>query len=81
MFVPGVTVIDRTGLHGNFDIDLTWTPESPASPSADRGASESAADAPSIVTALREQLGLALEPSKGRVDVLVIDSVEHPTEN
>jgi len=72
MFILGVTVIDQTGLQGNFDIDLKWTPES---------ASDPAADTPSIFTALREQLGLKLEPSKGPVEVLVIDSVEHPTEN
>jgi uncharacterized protein (TIGR03435 family) len=81
MFILGVTVIDQTGLQGHFDIDLRWTPESPALPFADRAATESAADASSIFTALREQLGLRLEPSKGPVEVLVIDSVDHPTEN
>jgi uncharacterized protein (TIGR03435 family) len=36
---------------------------------------------PSIFTAMREQLGLQLEPSRAPVDVLVIDSVERPTPN
>jgi bla regulator protein blaR1 len=38
-------------------------------------------NSPSLLTALREQLGLKLESTKGPVDVLVIDRVEHPTDN
>jgi len=69
------TVIDRTGLTGNFDIDLTWTPDRRA------GADEPAADpnGASIFTATVEQLGLKLDSARGPVDVLVIDHVERPT--
>ena len=77
--VMGRPVLDRTGLTGRFDLDLQWTdlaqllqPENNASPPA---------DGPSFPTALQEQLGLKLESTKGPVDVLVIDHVEHPTED
>jgi uncharacterized protein (TIGR03435 family) len=63
-------VINRTGLDGEFDFDLRFTPDS--SPAA-------APEFPSIFTAVQEQLGLKLEASRGPVDVLVIDSVERPT--
>jgi uncharacterized protein (TIGR03435 family) len=36
---------------------------------------------PPFTTALREQLGLKLEEGRGAIDVLVIDSVQQPTEN
>ena len=80
MFILGVTVIDKTGLQGNFDIDLKWTPESPAA-SFDGPSRTTENDGASIFTAIREQLGLKLEPQRGAVEVLVIDSVEHPTAN
>jgi uncharacterized protein (TIGR03435 family) len=77
-FVPEVdrVVVDRTGLLGTFDVDLTWTPDLPLGATT-RGDSK----APSLFTALEEQLGLKLEPIKGFVDVLVIDHVEKPTPN
>ena len=65
------TVVDRTGLQGPFDVDLQW--------SADVGTPVTNSDTPSIFTALQEQLGLRLEPSRAPVDVLVIESVERPT--
>jgi uncharacterized protein (TIGR03435 family) len=70
----GRPVIDRTGLTGDFDLDLSYTPESPT-----RGAIGVAADGPSIFTALQEQLGLKLDSQRGPVDVFVIDRAERPT--
>ena len=70
----GRPVIDRTGLTGDFDLDLSYTPESPA-----RGAIGVPADGPSIFTALQEQLGLKLDSQRGPVDVFVIDRAERPT--
>lgn len=81
MFV-GRTVQDKSGLTGNYDVTLTWTPDqmpqrppgAPEPPPADP-------NGPSIFTALQEQLGLKLDSQKGPVSVLVIDRVERPKEN
>src|SRR5688572_898215 len=78
-------VIDRTGLSGPFDIDLTYLPE--LETFNGRPASENPAlpaqilGAPSIFTAVQEQLGLKLESARGPVDVLVIDRIEPLIEN
>ncbi len=75
-------VIDRTGLEGNFDLDLEWTSALRTQSAAAAGANEPQADdGPSIFTALQEQLGLKLESTRGPVDILVVDHAEHPTED
>jgi uncharacterized protein (TIGR03435 family) len=79
-------VLDHTGLTGRFDISLKWTPDeiaaahtaAPGDP-APSGAPKDLG--PSIFTAVREQLGLELKSTKGPVPILVIDSVERPSEN
>ena len=66
-------VIDKTGLAGSADITLSWS---------DDVASEiGGPNVISIFTALEEQLGLKLQPSKGPVHTLVVDHVEMPTAN
>src|SRR5262245_47531495 len=90
-FVPwlsqtlGRTIVDKTGLTGFFDLTLRWAPDSvqPAEPFGASPDTPPPADpaGPSIFTALQEQLGLRLESSKGPVQVIVIDSVEAPSEN
>jgi bla regulator protein BlaR1 len=62
------TVVDKTGIAGPMDFTLTWSPDSTPDSAA-----------PSIFTAVEEQLGLKLVPARGPVDVLVIDSAERPT--
>jgi uncharacterized protein (TIGR03435 family) len=80
-------VTDRTGLHGTFDLSLRWLPDrlpEVTAPLATAGlATIGAVDpsAPSIFTALREQLGLKLEPLRGPAEVLVVERVERPTTN
>jgi uncharacterized protein (TIGR03435 family) len=75
------SVVDRTGLAGLFNARLTWTPDPlPAGPlPPDLPAIDP--NGPSIFTAVQEQLGLRLQPSTGPVEVLVIDSVQHPSPN
>ena len=75
--LAGRTVINRTDLSGLFDVQLSWTPDRPrdAGPSVEPPASFGT----SIVTAIREQLGLELKPERGEVDVVVVDSVEPPS--
>ena len=72
------TVVDMTGLPGLFELKLEWTPDD-GPPLLVDGV---AVDGPSLPTALREQLGLRLEPRKGPLDVLVVDHAEMtPSEN
>jgi uncharacterized protein (TIGR03435 family) len=79
-------VIDKTGFAGTFDLDLTFAvdeslaglgtrspgvPDEPTDPSG----------LPSLFSALREQLGLKIESTKGSVEVIVIDHIERPSAN
>jgi uncharacterized protein (TIGR03435 family) len=86
----GRTVLDQTGLKGNYDVALQWTPDPSeavmlkgpegGNPGPD-SAPPSDSSGPSIFTAIQEQLGLRVESTKGPVDILVIDHVERPSEN
>jgi len=67
--LTGRPVTDETGLAGSFEVNLRWTPES----------QEATSDAPSLFTALPEQLGLRLDARRGPIRMLVIDSVDRPT--
>jgi uncharacterized protein (TIGR03435 family) len=71
----GRPVIDRTGLTGFYAVKLRFQrfPQRAAEPSPDAP--------PSVFTALPEQLGLKLEPSRTQVQALVIDHLERPDEN
>ena len=76
----GRMVVERTGLTGAWDFELNYAAEGRGAPG---GADAAPADpnAPSLFTAIQEQLGLKLESTKGPVEVLVIDSVDRPSEN
>ena len=75
-------VIDRTGLTGYYEVTLEFTPEPGSGLPAGALPPDfrpPPTDAPSLFTALREELGLRLEPDRGPVRVLVIDEIERPS--
>jgi uncharacterized protein (TIGR03435 family) len=81
----GRTVIDKTGLNGTWYVKLRYStddggPAGMGTGPIDRSQPD-ANTGPSIFTAVQEQLGLKLDSGTGPVDVLVIDSVERPSEN
>lgn len=66
------TVIDRTGLTGGYDINLRFF--EPGDPGA-------GSLLPAIKPLLESQFGLTLRDAEGPVEILVIEQIEHPTEN
>ncbi len=67
------SVVDQTGLAGHFDFEVHFHPDN-APDSTDN-------NDPDLFTAVREQLGLTLKPSKGPVLVVVVDSLHEPSPN
>jgi len=80
----GRQVVDRTGITDSFDVELEFVPDVAGfrgrggAPGTDQPATPAGV---SIFTAVQEQLGLKLEPTRAPVDVLVIDGAQRPTEN
>jgi uncharacterized protein (TIGR03435 family) len=70
----GRTVVDKTGLTGFYEVDLTYAPDLPQEAETDP-------NIPSLSTALREQMGLRLLPETGPVNTFVVESVQKPSEN
>jgi uncharacterized protein (TIGR03435 family) len=81
--IVGRIVIDKTGLQGRYDFQMTFAPEGRGFGPGPAGPDAPPVDpnTPSLFTALQEQLGLKLESERGPVDVVVIDRVEQPTED
>ena len=70
----GKPVNDETGLKGEYEISLYWVSDDLAEKSPDLG--------PSLVEALRDQLGLRLVSKKGPVEFLIVDHCERvPSDN
>jgi uncharacterized protein (TIGR03435 family) len=80
----GRVVIDKTGITGRYDFELAFAPEPPVIrlPGLnDPSAPPPDPNGPSIFTALKESMGMKLVAGNAPVDVVVIDSVEHPVPN
>jgi uncharacterized protein (TIGR03435 family) len=85
------SVLDNTGLTGNYDFTLQWriADESQGPMFKEVGDHQQVTgrtpppeySGPSFFTAIQEQLGLKLEPAKGPVDIIVIEHIEQPSEN
>jgi uncharacterized protein (TIGR03435 family) len=85
------SVVDNTGLTGNYDFTLHWTVAEESQGPLFKGAGDEQqvtgstplpeSWGPSFFTAIQEQLGLKLESQKGPGRILVIDHVERPSEN
>ena len=74
----GLMIVDRTGLSGRFDVSLKWAPVPEFRTKVDPD-TPGAADGVSLVTALREQLGLSLRRERGIVEHLVIVTMMRPS--
>jgi uncharacterized protein (TIGR03435 family) len=69
--VAGRKVLDKTGLSGHYDFTLGYAPDRGTAPG---GGSDSLPE--SVLTALREQLGLDLEPQRSPIEFIVVDHIE-----
>jgi uncharacterized protein (TIGR03435 family) len=74
-------IVDHTGIVGKYDFKLSWTPDFSQFDGNPPGPARSDENAPSLYTAVQEQLGLRLEAAREPADVMVIDHVERPSEN
>ena len=80
--IGGREVIDKTGLTGTYDFSLKWTPlQTTPAPGGNGTAPPPDVEGESLFTALEDQLGLKLVPTKAQGHVLVIDHIEQPSEN
>jgi uncharacterized protein (TIGR03435 family) len=73
-------VVDKTGLTARYDFDLEWAPDE-SQFGGDLPPAPADAPTPPLFTAIQQQLGLKLEPTKGPVAALVIDTAERPSAN
>ena len=69
--------MNKTGLPGRFDFDLTFAQDESQYGGQVPKAPENT-QSPPLFTAVQEQLGLKLLPTRGMVSALVVDGAEKP---
>jgi len=74
-------VIDKTGISGRFDFQLTFTPDESEFNGHPPSLPPQTNSSPGLFEALQQQMGLKLTAEKMMADVLVIDHVEKPSAN
>lgn len=81
-FIGGLDhpLIDQTGLPGNYDFFIKWSPASSSIAPSDAGATSNL-EVPTFLEALHEQLGMKIVSTRAPVEYLIVDHVERPSEN
>jgi uncharacterized protein (TIGR03435 family) len=77
-------VVNQTRLSSKYDFSLVWTPDQlqTAVPNPNALASPDRADIPpDIYTAAQQQLGLKIDATRMRIEVMVLDKIEKPSDN
>lgn len=74
-------VVDKTGITGRFDFQLTFTPDESEFNGHPPSLPPQTNSSPGLFEAIQQQLGLKLTAEKIAADVLVIDHVEKPSAN
>jgi uncharacterized protein (TIGR03435 family) len=77
----GRTVVDRTGLTKNYDVEIEWTPDESIAMKLPPGVRPEHPTGPSIFTVFRDQLGIAFHAEKGPVEIFVIERADKASEN
>lgn len=74
-------VINLTKLEGRFDFTIDWMPDETQFATFGQVSPQPDSGKPNIYEAFREQLGLKLEATRAPATIMVIESVEKPSEN
>lgn len=80
----GRPVLDMTGLTGNYNFALKWSPDTNQTagvPDAANNIPAGDSSGPTLFTAIQDQLGLKLEAQKSPAEILIVDRAEKPSAN